>query len=67
MKTAGKKNRSTMEGKIIDSYKLYADAEKCFYKFWLKGSLIEMVRIYIKNDFKMVYKRIEERNVVGNK
>ena len=46
-----------MEGKIINSYKLYADAEKCFYKFWLKGSLIEMARVrYSKNILKWYIK-----------
>ena len=35
---------------------MYADAEKCFDKLWLKDSLIEMERIgYNKNDIKMLY------------
>ena len=49
MQTAGKKNRSAIDNIIImnaiiekqrqdhkNNYILYADAEKCFYKLWLK-------------------------------
>ena len=69
MQTAGKKNRSTVDNLIIinaitekqrqdnkNTYILYADAEKCFDKLWLKDSLIEMERIgYNKSDIKMLY------------
>ena len=69
MQTAGKKNRSTMDNLIMmnaiiegqrqdhkDTYILYADAEKCVDKLWLKDSLIEMERIgYNKNYIKMLY------------
>ena len=53
MQTAGKKNRSTIDNLIImnaiiekqrlehkNTYILFADAEKCFDKLWLKDSLI---------------------------
>ena len=73
MQTAGKKNRSTIDNIIImnviiekqrqdnkNTYILYADAEKCFDKLWLKDSLIEMERIgYNKNDVKMLYESIK--------
>ena len=69
MQTAGKKNRSIIDNLIImnaiiekqrqdnkNTYILYADAEKCFDKLWLKDSLIEMERIgYNKSDIKMLY------------
>ena len=69
MQTAGKKNRSTVDNLIIisaitekqrqdnkNTYILYADAEKCFDKLWLKDSLIEIKRIgYNKSDIKMLY------------
>ena len=68
MQTAGKKNRSIIDNLIImnaiiekqrqdnkNTYILYADAEKCFDKLWLKDSLIEMERIgYNKSDIKML-------------
>ena len=41
---------------IKNTYTLYADAEKCFDKHWLKDSLIPIERIgYNKNDIKMFY------------
>ena len=69
MQTVGKKNRSTIYNLIVinaiikkqrqdnkNTYILYADAEKCFDKLWLKDSLIEMERIgYNKSDIKMLY------------
>ena len=52
IQTTGKKNRSTIDNLIImnamiekqrkdykNTYKLYADAEKCLDKLWLRGSL----------------------------
>ena len=58
MKTAGKKNRSTMNNVTIinaiiekqrqnhkNTYLFFADAEKCFYKLWLKDCLVEMEEI----------------------
>ena len=58
MKTAGKKKeinyKSSIHNECSDrktrqdnenTYKLYADAPKCFDKLWLKDSLIEMERI----------------------
>ena len=69
MQTAGKKNRSTIDNLIImnaiiekqrlehkTTYILFADAEKCFDKLWLKDSLIEMERIgYDKSGTKIFY------------
>ena len=69
MQTAGKKHRSTIDNLIImnaiiekqrqdnkNTYILYADAEKCFEKLWLKDSLIKMERTgYNKSDIKMLY------------
>ena len=69
MQTVGKKSRSTIYNLIVinaiikkqrqdnkNTYILYADAEKCFDKLWLKDSLIEMERIgYNKSDIKMLY------------
>ena len=49
IQTTGKKNRSTIDNLIImiekqrkdykNTYKLYANAERCLDKLWLKGSL----------------------------
>ena len=69
MQTAGKKNRSAIDNLNImnaiiekqrqdnkNTYILYADAEKCSVKLWLKDSLIEMERTgYNKSDIKMLY------------
>ena len=73
MQSAGKKNRSTKDNIIImntiiekqrqdnkNTYILYADAEKCFDKLWLKDSLIEIEKIgYNKSDIKMLYESIK--------
>ena len=48
-----------------NTYILYADAEKCFNKLWLKDSLIEMAQIrYNKNDIKMLYEISKTTEVV---
>ena len=80
IQTAGKKNRSTIDNQIImsaiiekqrhdykNTYILYADAEKCFDKLWLKVSLSEMERIrYNKNDTKMLYEINKTIEIVVN-
>ena len=44
---------------------LYADAEKCFGKLWVKDSLIEMERIgYNKSDIKMLYEISKTTEIV---
>ena len=54
------------------TYILYADAEKCFDKHWLKDGLIEMERIgYNKSDIKILYEinkttEIVVYTVIGN-
>ena len=50
---------------IKNTYTLYADAEKCFDKHWLKDSLIEIERIgYNKNDLKMFYEITKTTEIV---
>ena len=69
MQTAGKKIRSIIDNLIImnaiiekqrqnhkSTYILFADAEICCEKVWLKDSLKEVERIgYNKSDIKMIY------------
>ena len=69
MQTAGKKIRSIIDNLIImnaiiekqrqnhkSTYILFADAEICFEKVWLKDSLKEVERTgYNKSDIKMIY------------
>ena len=62
MQTAGTKNRSTMDNIILinaiiknqrqghkNTHLLFADAEKCFDKLWVKDWLIEMGEIATQN------------------
>ena len=77
MQTAGKKNRSTMDNIIINAiiekqreshkntYLLFADAEKCFDKLWLKDCLTDMEEIgYNRNDIKILYEVNKKAEII---
>ena len=69
MQNAGRKHRSTMDNLIIIStiiyrnhlanratYAVFADAEKCFDRLWLKDSLLNLEELGVsKRDICMLY------------
>ena len=48
-----------------NTYLFFADAEKCFDKWWLKDSLIDIEEIgYDRNDIKILYKMNKKAEII---
>ena len=80
MRTAGKKQKSTMDTIVIvcviteqrrtekrNTYICFANALKCFDKLWLQDCIIELTKLgYNKNDLEILYKLNETAQVKIN-